>query len=408
MRWQPDPDDRSAWSAAGGVVMGASGAGAIGWWLASTPATSTIPMWPVYVFVGIAAMGLYGVLAPLLRWWPWPGEDETTSGDVVTTPTQRSPLEAWLESRIEAHDVIARERAVRGEKEYQKQIGDWDTQNATELGGVDTKTLRLDSSVAIAPYLFESYLNDPQNPGHKDGIAPPHTPDIWDAYYMRRLAWLKGTLKRLREGNERPAATQEAKEPVSHQHRDVLKGVAHTLRPYVNASQHAYYGAEGDERKAQAFQEHFPEVAQRITAWNQQIAAFETKRCELEKWVEQRLRMLGYQQPPFAWGYAGLIAERAAAEGAELPFHAPQISPLWLHLGPYPLVPDPPPNGRTREGVEDELRDVLSEARQQPQCERMRQIRDSLSEASKRLTNDLDLIQAKDVINGLGDCVLCR
>jgi hypothetical protein len=79
-----------------------------------------------------------------------------------------------------------------------------------------------------------------------------------------------------------------------------------------------------------------------------------------------------------------------------------------MQLGPYPLIPDPPPNGRTREDIEIELRDVLSEARQQPQCQRIRQMRGSLAETSEPLISDLDLIQAKDVINGLGDCLLCR
>src|ERR1700722_987018 len=56
--------------------------------------------------------------------------------------------------------------------------------------------------------------------------------------------------------------------------------------------------------------------------------------------TERRLRILTYRPPPFAWGYAGLIAERAAVEDAELSFHVPQIAPLWLQLGPYPLVPE--------------------------------------------------------------------
>jgi hypothetical protein len=201
---------------------------------------------------------------------------------------------------------------------------------------------------------------------------------------------------------------EKRKQPVSDAHRDLLKGVARKLRSYVDASQHAYYGAQGDERKAQAFEEHFADVAGRVTAWNEQVAALEAERRELQEWVEGCLRALAYDQPPFAWGYAGLIAEQAAGDGAELPFHVLQLEPLWLHLGPYPVAPDPSPNGRTREDIEDELRGVLSEARQQPQRERIRQIRGSLAEASEPLISDLDLIQAKDVINGLGDCLLCR
>jgi hypothetical protein len=201
---------------------------------------------------------------------------------------------------------------------------------------------------------------------------------------------------------------EKRKQPVSDAHRDLLKEVTRTLRSDVDASQHAYCGAQGDERKAQAFQEHFPDVAERVTAWNENVAALETERRELQEWVEERLRALAYDQPPFAWGYAGLIADLAVGDGAELPFHVLQLEPLWLHLGPYPVAPDPPPNGRTREDIEDELRGVLSEARQQPQRERIRQTRGSLAEASEPLISDLDLIQAKDVINGLGDCLLCR
>ena len=195
---------------------------------------------------------------------------------------------------------------------------------------------------------------------------------------------------------------------MSDAHRDVLRGVARKLRSYVDASQHAYYGAQGDERKAQAFEEHFPDVAERVTAWNKQIAALEAECRELQERVEGRLRALAYDQPPFAWGYAGLITELAAVDGAELPFHVLQLEPFWLQLGPYPLAPDPPPNGRTREDIEDELRGVLSETRQQPQCKLIRQMRESLSTMSEALISELGLIQAKDVINGLGACVLCR
>jgi hypothetical protein len=237
---------------------------------------------------------------------------------------------------------------------------------------------------------------------------------------MRRRFWRRAFRRppsqpvRITVGStpEKPAtassAEPEQKEPVSPEHRDMLKEVACTLRSYVDASQHAYYAAKGNERHAQAFQEHFSDVAKRVASWNEQIAALEAERRELQEWVEGRLRALAFDQPPFAWGYAGLITELAGVNDAELPFHVPQIQPLWLQLGPYPLVPDPPTDGRTREAVEDELRGVLSGARQRPQCQQIRQIRGSLPVASEPLISELDLIQAKDVINGLGDCVLCR
>ena len=206
----------------------------------------------------------------------------------------------------------------------------------------------------------------------------------------------------------RHQSEQKSEEPVSLEHRDMLRGVAGKLRSYVNARQHAYYGEKGDERKAQSFAEHFPAVAKLVSEWNKQIAALEAERGELREWVEERLRALAYDRPPFSWGWAGVISGVAEADGAELPFHVPQLQPLWLQLGPWPVIPDPPPNGRTRRGIEDELRAVLSEAVEQPQRERIREIHSSLSEASETLIEGLDLIAEKDVINGLGDCLLCR
>jgi hypothetical protein len=196
--------------------------------------------------------------------------------------------------------------------------------------------------------------------------------------------------------------------PVSDEHRDALREVAATLRGYVVASQHAFYGGPGDERRGQSFAEHFPAVAELISVWNKQIAALEAERRELRERVEARLRALAYDRPPFSWGWAGVISGSAEAEDAELPFHVTPLQPLWLELGSWQLIPDPPPGDRTRQGIEDELRAVLSEAAEQPQREQIRQIHSSLSEASETLIEGLDLIAEKDVINGLGDCLLCR
>ncbi|HEY3759170.1 MAG TPA: hypothetical protein VGL37_05375 [Solirubrobacteraceae bacterium] len=203
-------------------------------------------------------------------------------------------------------------------------------------------------------------------------------------------------------------AQEPQKQPVSNEHRDMLKGVAGYALPYVRASQAAFYGIKGDERNMRAFHEHFPALAKLVSTWNEQVAALEAERRELRAWVEERLQVLAYDQPPFAGGWARVISSVAELDGAELPFHLLQLQPLWLHLGSYPVIPDPPPNGRTREGIEDELRAVLSEAVEQPQRERIRQMVESLPGASDPLIKALELIQAKDVINGLGDCVLCR
>lgn len=51
------------------MAMGAGGV--IAWLLAVQPSSSNVPEWPVYVLAVVAIVGLYGMLAPLLRWWPW-------------------------------------------------------------------------------------------------------------------------------------------------------------------------------------------------------------------------------------------------------------------------------------------------------------------------------------------------
>lgn len=71
MRWHPDPDDRAAWSAVGGVVTATGAGGAVAWLLAVQPSSPDVPKWPVYAFAAVAVVGLYGMLAPLLCRWPW-------------------------------------------------------------------------------------------------------------------------------------------------------------------------------------------------------------------------------------------------------------------------------------------------------------------------------------------------
>lgn len=53
------------------------------------------PLWLVCVLGVVAAIGLYGMLAPLLRWWPWSHhEDVAGAGENVS-------LEGWLGQQIQ-------------------------------------------------------------------------------------------------------------------------------------------------------------------------------------------------------------------------------------------------------------------------------------------------------------------
>jgi hypothetical protein len=51
--------------------MAVAASGAIAWLLAVEPSSSIAHTWPVCGFAAVAVIGLYGMLASLLRWWPW-------------------------------------------------------------------------------------------------------------------------------------------------------------------------------------------------------------------------------------------------------------------------------------------------------------------------------------------------
>lgn len=70
MAGHSDPEDGVASSAAGGVLTAAGVSGAIAWLTIADPTSSNEPLWPVFGFTEVAVIGLYGMLAPLLRWWP--------------------------------------------------------------------------------------------------------------------------------------------------------------------------------------------------------------------------------------------------------------------------------------------------------------------------------------------------
>ncbi len=223
------------------------------------------------------------------------------------------------------------------------------------------------------------------------------------------------TPKVLRRPPASRAAGTSQKEPVSNEHRDMLKGVAACLLRYVRASQAAYYGKKGDERKAQAFQEHFPEIRGQVDTWNARIDARERARDELRRWVAGRLHALHYDQAPFSGGLDNPITAEALADAPRLNFKEVHGC---LHIGPYPVVVLPsmktldpswaeiPKVNRGR--VEHELQEIAVEAAGREERHRARDADKSLTEVSDPLVNELELIGEKDVIRGLGDCQLCR
>jgi hypothetical protein len=141
------------------------------------------PLWLVCVLGAIAAIGLYGMLAPLLHLPPW---------------QKQGPFEQWLRGRIDEYTTITRDGKVRSNSEYLERIGAWDIQNVSELAGFDIESLMFDRSAATAQDLVDSYRADPRKPEWVDGVEPPHGVEQYQAYAKRRLVWLEGAFRKTR------------------------------------------------------------------------------------------------------------------------------------------------------------------------------------------------------------------
>lgn len=85
-----------------------------------------------------------------------------------------TPLERWLEGRIDAAAVIARERSGSA---YLKAMHEWDVKNVNDLRNEWPERVR-------------AYLAHPQDPPHWDGPPSPYTSEGDAAYFERRLDWM--------------------------------------------------------------------------------------------------------------------------------------------------------------------------------------------------------------------------
>ena len=184
-------DTKPSGSAVFPVLYGALGASAVIWLLATylrQPATK--PSQPVgHIKAGHDIKAGDNIEASGNVEAGWGIE---AGGDIraaVGTPSSYgraavSPLEQWLEQRIEEAARHKRERVVLGSPAYRTAMNGWDFQNVNDL-------------LENHPSLVTGYRGNP--PGHLPGVEHE------EAYYDRQLAWLTETLHKLRDGST-PAA----------------------------------------------------------------------------------------------------------------------------------------------------------------------------------------------------------
>jgi hypothetical protein len=107
--------DRSAWSAAGGVVALVSGTNAIALAIAGDAAHSRIPLAFPYVFGAIALASMYLLLAPLLSWWPFRGPASVAHLLDILIRQGHEARERLLQARVQPLDAatVAAEWTLR-------------------------------------------------------------------------------------------------------------------------------------------------------------------------------------------------------------------------------------------------------------------------------------------------------
>jgi hypothetical protein len=172
-----------------------------------------------------------------------------------------TPLERWLHGRIEIAETAARERVVRGDREYLEQMGKWDTENVSELGGLNPETLTLDRSAAIAMSLVDEYRADPRDPDKRaDGIEPPHTVALQEAYFERRVEWLRKTLRALRgdAAEETRAAEGSGLDGWLAEHSREIGSLKQQLAAMLTVGSTFY------PLKAQTLERHFWKIAEEV------------------------------------------------------------------------------------------------------------------------------------------------
>jgi hypothetical protein len=114
-------EQRTAWSAFGGVIALVAGTNTVAWAAGAAADKSTLPWWPVIAFGLITVIGLYIGIAPLLRWPPF-------------HRLSRSTVEVLDECIREGRD--ARERVLRGKLDewaVARAASEWMLRTANQL-----------------------------------------------------------------------------------------------------------------------------------------------------------------------------------------------------------------------------------------------------------------------------------
>jgi hypothetical protein len=249
------------------------GGGAVAWWLAAKPVTSTIPVWPAYVFAVIAAIGFYGVLAPLLRWWPWIRESETTSARSEQRTSARVRVMPTSKLRVPRHTArtleVSEDEAARIAASRDPRFAQY--REMPKVEARSTQEMRLEAARRAA-------RSTPQE---------------------REMDNLRQQVQALSEEGDQ--------QPVPDAHRDELKELAAAYSQTIGY--HRAASGKQNERHERSFCTHFPDAGKALEACDKTLAQRESARAKMRDWLQREDPARGRQ----------LVAHVEA--GSELSWH---------------------------------------------------------------------------------------
>jgi hypothetical protein len=294
-----------------------------------------------------------------------------------------SPLEAWIQTKLDGAATIARDRHVQGDDWYFEKMGEW------ELALINEMALDKDP---VAPGLVDDYRRHPLT-GLIDGIPPPHGTQERDGYYQRRLDWLSRKVRELGTGLIEPEPA------VSDQHREQLQSIAEGVERYIHLERKVRYhppGQDGLMPVALSFRAHFAGVVRMLDQWDELMPQLDTARQALEDWIEARAEA----QCITYYGPLPNVLRNLIEHNGTLSWRHEE-SFLWL--GGHAILQAG--QGADLPALEKPVEDLLISAALSDPCNALLDLVLLVEDARGQILTSLQDIRAKHVIRGR--CELC-
>lgn len=250
----------------------------------------------------------------------------TDARGFTSTPAPSSRLEAWIEERLQAYQLLARERPVQGDSWYFTKMGEWELATVQEMA--------LDEN-PVAPQLVDEFRRYRQPQGIP-GIEPPHGVPEYDEYYGRRIGWLELTLSALRSGDRQVVQVGTSNEirqpPIGPEHLERLRNLLTAVDLALAGGREVFLpGPLGNEFERGIVSGHFGPVLPDLRAWDDVIIEHREAPRRLRDKFSREVVTRGLNDPP----YDGHVIAEHLSEITERRSLRGQLSaPLVLDRGP--------------------------------------------------------------------------